>query len=143
MTALTVTAAQVAYVSGPITHDQVAGEAFAAGACLYWNASTGKWLKAQCDGTVAEAGADGIGLALATADASGARLSIALPDAIVTLGAGAAPAAGIIYCPGRTAGSLIPSADLASTDKATVAAIGIGTNKVKVARIYDAGAVIT
>lgn len=139
MTALSVTAAQVAWVSGPIEKDAYAGEAFAAGAVVYYSGS--QWLKAQCDGTALEAGSENLGIALATADAAGARVSIALPGAIVTLGAGAGPLAGIIYCPGRTAGSLIPSADIASTDKVTPIALGIGTNQVQLQRIYNVGSV--
>lgn len=135
MTALSITAASVAYVSGPVFADQVAGEAFIAGAAVYLK-SDGKWWKAQCDGTAAEAGADGLGIALATADAAGARVSIALPGAVVTIGTGTA---GVIYCVGTTAGSLIPAADLASTNKVTVAAVGIGSSKVQVARVYNAG----
>ena len=136
--ALSITAANVAWASGPIDTDQVAGEAFVAGAILY-RADNGKWLKAQCDGAAVEAGANDIGMALFTADAAGARGSIAKPEAVVGIGAGTA---GIVYALGTTAGSLIPTADLASTNKVTVAAIGIGSNKVKLARIYDAGAVL-
>ena len=50
MTALSITAANVAWVSGPVDHGCVAGEAFAAGAAVYLSASN-TWLKAQCDGT--------------------------------------------------------------------------------------------
>jgi hypothetical protein len=140
MTALSVTASQVAWVSGPIEKDQPAGEAFNAGACVYFSGSA--WLKAQCDGTAAEAGAEKLGIALATADGVGARLSIAVDDAVVTLGAGAAPAAGTLYAPGRTAGSLVPMADLASTDKVTPFALGIGSNKVQLKRNYNVGAAL-
>lgn len=141
MAALSITASQVAYVSGPKSSDQIAGEALVAGAAVYYDTSSGKWKNAQCDGTAAEAGADGLGLALATADAAGARLSIARAGSVVTLGAGAAPAAGVIYCPGATAGSLIPSADIASTNKVSVVALGIGSNQVLLAEVYNAGAV--
>jgi hypothetical protein len=138
MSALSITASSVAYQSGPVDSDQVAGEAFAAGAAVY-RAANGTWMKAQCDGTAIEAGSEDIGMALFTADAAGARGSIAKPGAIVTVGAGAA---GVIYALGTTAGSLIPSADLASTNKVTVAAIGIGSNKLQLSRIYNSGAVL-
>jgi hypothetical protein len=138
MTALSITASSVAYQSGPVDSDQVAGEAFSAGALVY-RTDDGKWKKAQCDGTAAEAGAEDLGMALFTADAAGARGSVAKPGAIVAVGAGTA---GIVYAPGTTAGSLVPSADLASTNKVTVAAIGIGSNKLQLARIYNAGAVL-
>lgn len=141
MTALTVTATQVAYISGPVAADQVAGEAFDAGSQCYYKASDGKWYKAQCDGTTAEAGEAGLGLALFSADAAGARGSMARKNAIVTLGAGAGPAAGVVYCPGATAGTLIPTADLASTNKVSLAGLGIGNNAVLVLETYNAGAV--
>lgn len=139
MAALTITAASVAYVSGPVKGDQIAGEAFAAGAMLYYKASDGKWYKAQCDGTVAEAGADGIGMALSTADAANARVTVAQPGAVVSVGTGTA---GIIYTIGRTAGTLVPSADMASTDKVTPAAHGIGSSQLQLMYSYNAGSAL-
>jgi hypothetical protein len=103
MPALTITPAQVAYVSGPKSGDQVAGEAMNAGAVVYYNAANGKWFKAQCDGTAAEAGQDGLGLALASADSAGARISIARSGSIVDLGAAAAAPGGRCLSSGRHA----------------------------------------
>lgn len=140
MAELAVTAAQVAWVSGPIEKDQYAGEAFLAGACVYYSGS--QWLKAQCDGTALQAGSEKLGIALATADAAGARVSIAVDGAIVTLGAAAAPLAGKLYIPADTAGNLMPIADAGSTDKVTPFALGIGSNQVQLQRIYNAGAVL-
>lgn len=145
MAALTVTAAQVLWVSGPIENG-IAGEAFAAGAALY-KSDTGTWLKAQCDGTAVEAGANDLGIALATADVAAARVAIAVAGptagfgAVVNLGAGAAAAAGLIYGPGTTAGSLVPSADWATTNKVSPVALGIGSNQVQLFRAYNAGSV--
>jgi len=138
MTALTITAANVLWQSGPKATDQVAGEALVAGACVY-RAANGKWLKAQPDGTAIEAGSDMLGMALATADADGARISVALPGAIVAVGTGTA---GVAYVPGDTAGSLMPIADANSTDKITLAALGIGANKLQLCHVYNAGAVL-
>lgn len=139
MTALTITKANVSLVSGPEAVGQIAGEALDAGDMCYLKASDGKWYKAQDDGTAEEAGAEGIGMALATADAANARISIARPGAIVSIGTGTA---GIIYCLGDTAGDLVPSADNGTGDKVTVAALGIGSNKVQLGYIYNAGAVL-
>ena len=100
---------------------------------------TGTWLKAQHDGTAIEAGLYGTGMALATADAAGARISVALPAAIVGIGTGTA---GIVYTPGATTGDYVPTADLGSTDKVTVAAVGIGSSQVLLMHAYNAGAVI-
>lgn len=137
-TALSITAANVSLDSGP-SEQAIAGEAFVAGAILYYKDSDGRWYKAQCDGTAAEAGSAGVGMALGTADAAGARIIVARPGAVVSVGTGTAA---IVYLPGRTAGSLIPSADLAQTDKATIAALGIGSNKLLLTYVYNAGSVV-
>lgn len=141
MTALSITAANVSLDSGAHDADQIAGEAFIAGAVVYQRASDGKWLKAQCDGTAEEAGSVALGIALATADAAGARVSIARDGAIVSVGS-AVCLAGFYYCPARTAGSLIPTADLASTDKSTLAAVGISTSKLLIQRVYNATSIV-
>lgn len=139
MAALTVTASNVVYVSGPVVKDAVAGEAFAAGAAVYLSA-TDTWLKAQGDGTAVEAGSNGIGIALATADVAGARVSVATAGAIVTLGTGTA---GIVYYIGDTAGSIFPVADLGSADKVTPLCFGIGSNRVQLlGNNYNAGSVL-
>lgn len=138
MAALSITAANVAYVSGPLLEDGVAGEAFAAGACVYLS-DAGTWLKAQSDGTAVQAGANNLGMALATADAAGARVTIALPGAIVSVGTGTP---GTPYMPSDTAGSYDLFSDHGSTDKITLAALGIGSNQLLLCRVYNAGAVI-
>ena len=138
MVALTITASSVVYVSGPKEIDQVAGEAFDAGACIY-RADDGEWYKAQCDGTAVQAGSNDLGMALASADVDGARITVAKAGAIVTVGTGTA---GIAYGPGDTAGLYQPMADMGSTDKVTLAALGIGSNQLKLALVYNAGSVI-
>ncbi len=138
MVALTISAAGVAYVSGPKAIDQIAGAAFAAGVMVYL-ATNGKWLKAQADGTALEAGSLGVAMALASADADGARVTLALPGAIVTVGTGTA---GVVYCVGNVAGELDPVADLVSTEKVTPSALGIGSSQLLLMRAYNAGAVL-
>lgn len=134
---LTITASGVAWVSGPIDSGQKSGEAFVAGAMVYLSA-TGTWLKTQDDGTAVEAGQNGIGMALSTADAANAFVSVARPGAIVTIGTGTA---GVVYTLADTAGDLAPTADNGSTDKITPAALGIGTSQVLLMYAYNAGAV--
>lgn len=136
--ALTITAANVAWVSGPVNDGQVAGEAFIAGALVYLSA-TGTWLKAQDDGTAVEAGSLGIGVALSTADAANARVSIARPGAIISVGTGTA---GTSYGLCDAAGGICPSTDPATTDKVTFVALGIGSNKLSLGYLYDPGSVI-
>ncbi len=138
MVALTITPANVLWQSGPILSDQVAGEAFDAGASIYL-ADNGKWLKAQCDGTAVQAGSNNVGMALGSADADGSRISVATDGAIVAVGTGTA---GIAYGPGDTAGLYQPMSDMGTTDKVTVAAVGIGSNKLQLARVYNAGSVL-
>lgn len=140
MTALSITAANVAWVSGPIDEGCVAGAAFVAGAEVYL-AANGRWLNAQADGSAIEAGQYGIGMALFTADAAGARGSIARPGAIVTIAAsGLTP--GVPYFVGNTAGSLDPLADLGSNDKVTFAGMLISATQIKLGYLYDAGSVV-
>lgn len=120
----------------------IAGEAITAGQTVYYDASTGTWKKAQADGTAAEAGQDGYGIALNSAPGANQPVQVALPGSTVTLGAGAAPAAGTIYFISPTAGGIAPVADLSSTNKINPIALGVGSNKVKIlAGAYDAGAV--
>lgn len=141
MAALSITAAQVLLVSGP-TREGTFGATITQGQAVYF-ASDGKWKLAQCDGTTAEAGADGYGIAL-SAGSDGQKGIVALPGAKVTLGAGAAPAAGEVYCIGATAGAINPKSDVVTAgNRVTLLALGIGSNAVKIpAEGYDSGAVV-
>jgi hypothetical protein len=139
MAAITITAANVAWVSGPTLSDQIAGEAFTAGMAVY-QADNGTWLKAQGDGTEAEAGDNNVGVALFTADAAGARGSIASTGAVVAYGA--VLTKGLVYIVGDTAGSIYPSADAGSGDQMTILGLAISTSQLKLQRVYDDGAVL-
>ena len=140
MSALSITAAQVLLVSGP-TLTGIFGATITQGQAVYF-ATDGKWKLAQCDGTAAEAGADGYGIAL-SGGSDGQQGVVALPGAKVTLGAGAAPAAGTVYAIGSGAGGINPVADLGLTNKVTPLALGVGSNAVKIlSGSYDSGAVL-
>ena len=141
MAALSLTAAQVLLVSGP-TKSGIFGATITQGQAVYF-ASDGKWKLAQCDGTAAEAGADGYGIAL-SGGSDGQMGVVALPGAKVTLGAAAAPAAGEVYCIGATAGAINPKSDvITTTNKVTALALGVGSNAVKIlGEGYDSGAVV-
>lgn len=142
MAALTITAAQVLPASGP-TVAAIAGAAITPGQSVHFDAASGTWKPAQGDGTAAEAGADGYGIALTQAAAALQPIVVALPGAKVTLGAGAAPAAGIVYFIGDTAGGLHVATDLGSGDKVTAMGVGLTGNKILIfGGTYDAGAVI-
>ena len=139
MAALTIAAASVALVSGSDMADQIAGEAFIAGASVYQSSTTGQWFKALASGTADQVGATNTGVALATADAVGARVSIALPGAVIAVGTGTP---GVVYCIGAVAGQLVPVADLVATNKVNPVAIGIGASKLQLTRNYNAGAIL-
>ncbi len=139
MAALTITKANVAWVSGPVSVDQILGEAADAGMMVYQKAADSKWYKAQDDGTAEEAGAVGVGMLLATGDAANARVSIARPGAIVSVGTGTA---GVVYTLADGAGAIGPVADCGSGDKVTVVGLGIGSNKLQLCWEYNAGSVL-
>lgn len=140
MAALTVTAAQVLPSTGPSVAG-IAGAAITPGQSVYF-ASSGKWLLAQGDGTAAEAGEHGYGIALTESAADGQPIVVALPGAVITLGAGAAPDPGTVYYPGDVAGGLALRADLGAADKALPLALGLTTNRVLIlSGAYHAGAV--
>lgn len=119
MAALTVTVAEVLPTgSGGTYTNGVAGETLTQGQTVYQTASaSGTWSKAQCDGTAAEAGLYGVGFAM-NAALAGQPVQVQLTGLFV-VGATAAPTVGVMYCVGRAAGSIVPSTDLASTDKIT------------------------
>lgn len=131
MTALSITAANVSLDSGAHDVDCIAGEAFNAGQALYKSSSDGKWYKAQCDGTADEAGATDYGIALGTASGAGARVSVAKDGAILSVGSTVA-LAGYPYFIGAAYGAIVPFADLVSTNKSTLCAMGYSTSKLLV-----------
>lgn len=141
MSALSITAAQVLLVSGP-TREVTFGATITQGQAVHF-ASDGKWKLAQCDGSAAEAGESGYGIAL-SGGSDGQRGVVALPGAKVTLGAAAGTAAGEVYCIGATAGAINPKSDVVTAaNKVTPLALGVGSNAVKILDgAYDAGAVV-
>ena len=140
MAALSITATQVLPSTGP-TIAGIAGAAITQGQSVYF-ATSGKWLPAQGDGTSVEAGEYGYGIALTAAGAADQPIVVALPGAVVTLGAGAAPDPGTVYYPGDTAGGLALRSDLGAADKALPIALGLTTNRVLIlSGAYHAGAV--
>jgi hypothetical protein len=139
MVAIVITAANVALISGPPLADQPAGEAFIAGTPVY-QADNGTWWKAQGDGTEIEAGKNNVGIALFTADAAGARGSVAGTGCVVSFGA--VLTKGLVYIVGDVAGSIYPSADALTGDQMTVLGVAISTTQLKLMRVYDDGAVI-
>jgi len=116
----------------------IAGSAIAPGRAVFFDATTGKWRLAQGDGAVYEAGADGYGISVSQAYTD-QPLVVALAGHRVTLGAGAAPAAGVVYYLGDGAGDIVPVADIGTADKVLPLCLGIGSNKVKMEDRGQAG----
>jgi len=143
MPALVITASQVKYISGPVEGAARAGEAITEGMYVTKSSSDGKWYKADCDAASADkAGKTRGGIAVGGAAGADALFAVALPTAIVTLGAAATPVAGTPYFIADANGGLAPLADLQAGDVATLAAIGVGGNQVQVLNTYHAGAVV-
>lgn len=140
MASLTITASQVALNSGEVIRG-TAGATITAGASVYLDTSTNKWKLAQADGTIAEAGQSGLGIALHGAS-DGQPLAVAGPGCDVTLGAGAAPAASAIYIVGATAGDIAAAADVSTTGHfRSILALGKGSNKVRVVALAAESAI--
>lgn len=139
MAALSVTPADVDYVSGSVLDGIEAAAAFDAGDVIYNDSGTNLWAKAQDDGNAMEAGSHRLGIALFTAPAAGARGSVATSGAVVDLGSAVA---GTVYVIGPTAGDLLPANESAANAKVTVVGIGIGGGQILLGTLYNAGAVV-
>ena len=128
MADLSVTATQVLKGSGAVVANGTAGATITAGQTLYKDSTDSNKLKlAQCDGTAAEAVCVGIAL---HASASGQPVQYQTGGTI-TIGAGAAPAEGMIYTLSDTAGGIAPHTDAddpVSTEYTTILGTGDGSN---------------
>ncbi len=89
MATISVTASQVRLISGPTAIGSVSA-AVTAGQGVAYDPATGLWVLAQEDGTLTESGYYGFGVAVSSAPGASQQIIIALPGAIVNLGAGAA-----------------------------------------------------
>lgn len=128
MADLTITAANVALVSGGRDDGALAGEAFTAGMAVYKSSTTGKWMKAQADGTAEEAGsAVAFGIALNTGVLN-QPTSVQI-SGIITMGA--TVVVGKIYLISAAAGGICPVDDI-STSTHRVSVIGIGATSARI-----------
>lgn len=126
MADIAVTAANVALVSGPFA-DGLSAAAITAGQAVY-QTSTGTWGLAQRDGTQAECGQYGLGMALNSAPGTGQPIRVALPGADVTCGG--TVAVGTIYTISATAGGWTSDA-ASSTNYNSVFAVGKSTTRLR------------
>ena len=130
MASLTVTASQVLLVSGSGI-DVVWDNTVTQGMSVRYAPTTGFWGPAQSDNGTTDSGIYGLGIAL-TGGSSGQTGKVAGPGCIVKLGAGAAPAAGVVFVCGATAGDIAPTADVGSAAYRGIVGVGNGSNNVKV-----------
>lgn len=119
MADLTVTAANVAKVSGTIQYG-TAGAAITAGQSLYLDSSANTLKLLDADDTPATATFAGIAINNA---ASGQPVAYLAPGA--TINPGATVTVGEIYVASGTAGGIAPEGDLASGDYVTIIGVGL------------------
>lgn len=120
MADITVTAANVAYSSGP-TSDGTAGETITAGECVYLKSSDSRYWKSQSDGTAAEAAAVGIAL---HASLAGQPLKIAATGSTINIGGTTAVKT---YFVGAAAGGIAPEADVLGASGSYLTRLGYAT----------------
>ncbi len=121
-------------VTGRIT-SEIAGATITAGQTIYGTAPAAILLS-QCDGTLAEADTKGIAL---NGGATGQPIAVQRTGS-PTLGAGAAPTEGEVYCTSDTPGGIAPDADIATgTWYRTVLGVGNGANGIDITEINASG----
>lgn len=125
MAALSITAANVKWVSGVNTRIVRGGESGTRGQAVFYNSSTNEYELADAD-AAGEQDADGI---LLTDMVDGADCLIAVPGATINIGA--TTTAGIPYCVDPTTpGAIVPYSDLGSGDTPVLLFWGSGTANV-------------
>ena len=124
MADLVITASQVLKGADAIVQTYTAGEAITAGETVYLVTTTNKVLRTDAD---VAASAVVLGIALNDASADGAPVTVQRSGTI-TLGAGAAPAAGQTYVASVAAGKIALESDLLAGDFVTVIGIGDGAS---------------
>lgn len=131
MAALTITVGQVISPtdgSGNFTSG-TAGVDITAGQSVYLDSATNTIKLA--DSNASQATAQAIGIATHGA-LTGQPIRVqGGRGGYLTLGAGAAPAVGMVYMVGATAGSIVPHADLTTGDYATVLGVGASSNRIQ------------
>lgn len=127
MVEATVTAAEVTIGTTPKIVQGIFGATVTQGKAVYKDEDDSKWKLAQCDGTAEEAGRGGIGVAL-NSGVDGQPAQIRVGGGVFDPGFN--PTESIIYVVGTTAGAMMPSADLASTNYCTVLYVGDGDGMV-------------
>lgn len=138
MTDLTITVAQVLPATDAAADFVfgIAGAGITAGQPVYLDTVAGTYKLTDAN-AVATAAAAGIALHGALA---GQPIKVQTSGDL-TLGAGAAPAVGIVYCVSAAAGGISPIASLTSLDYTTILGVGIASNKLRM-RVWVTGQLI-
>lgn len=138
MTALTITAANIVPVTGfSVENNYLAGASITRGQSVYFDTTTSTWKLADSNSTAATAGSGGVGIALNDAAAS-QPIAVQIGG---SLGFGAILTRGKLYCPGATAGSIVPYEDLTTADYVTILGIATSTSNLSMNR-WISGVVI-
>lgn len=139
MPALTITAANIIPVSGySVENGYLAGVSITRGQSVYLDVSATTWKLADSNVSAATAGSGGIGIALNDAGA-GQPIAVQIGG---SLGFGAILTKGKLYCPGATAGTIVPYEDLTSSDYVTILGIASSTSNLSMTR-WVTGVTIT
>lgn len=120
MADISVTAANVAWVSGVPHQTVIAGETITPGQAVYRLSSDNEHYKTDAD---VDASSEFAGIAL-TSGYNGQPMVIAPPGAVINVGA--TLTAGTVYALSTTAGGIAPETDLLAGDYITVVYIGNG-----------------
>lgn len=127
MTDLAITAAQVQPGTTDASFAQgTAGATITAGQTVYLDSSSGTYKPANATTSAATAAVVGVALNGAS---SGQPLKIQVGGTL-TLGAGAAPAVGTVYCQSTNNGGIAPAVDLATGMRTSILGVGGAANTI-------------
>lgn len=117
-----------------ITDGTIGGTALTitAGQAVYFDATTSRWLLAQADGSTAEAGESGVGIAL-NGGSTGQPVKVQTAGQITM---GGTVVIGMGYVVSAAAGGVAPLADLVSTNKVTPLGWGITAAIISLSPMY-------
>lgn len=139
MADLSVTASQVLpglESAGATFANGTAGASITAGQAVYLDTAAGTYKLADANDSTATAVVAGIALHAASTGQP-LRIQTAGP---LTIGAGAAPAVGMIYAVSATAGGIAPQADLTTGHRTSIIGVGTATGVITL-RIWATNAV--
>jgi hypothetical protein len=108
----------------------IAGATITAGQPCYYDSATSTYKLA--DANASQSTAQAVGIATHAALTGQPIRLMGGRGGYLTLGAGAAPASGVIYVVSATAGGIAPAADLATGHYTTILGVGASSNRLQV-----------